>query len=152
MFTSIFTQSIYIIQFLHAGRISLTPPRARHWTQLKLVWRKLVTLTSACAGRNYNLFMYKCCFLACFCASQCVQRRKAELTLAQILEKLPNGWADWHQISTHVQIHMGMDIRQKQVSLETQGGTWGSTIQKYWEAVRLPPTLVHVCGFIWECT
>ena len=28
----------------------------------------------------------------------------------------------------------------------------GSTIQKYWEAVRLAPTLVHVCGFIWEWT
>ena len=42
--------------------------------------------------------MYKCCFLACFCASQRVQRRKAELTLPQIREKLPNGWTDWHQI------------------------------------------------------
>ena len=42
--------------------------------------------------------MYKCCFLPCFCTSQRVQRRKAELTLAQIREKLPNGWADWHQI------------------------------------------------------
>ena len=47
--------SIYIIQFLHADRISLTPPRARHWTLRKLPWRKLVTLTnSACSGRNYN--------------------------------------------------------------------------------------------------
>ena len=42
--------------------------------------------------------MYKCCFLACFCASQHVQRRKAELTLAQIWEKLPNAWANWNQI------------------------------------------------------
>ena len=38
---------------LHAGRISLTPPRARHWTLRKLQWRKLVTLMSACSGRNY---------------------------------------------------------------------------------------------------
>ena len=68
--------------------------------------------------------MYKCCFLACFCTSQRVQRRKAELTLAQIrksyqtagpigtkfgthickchkfksLGKLSNGCTDWHQI------------------------------------------------------
>ena len=27
-----------------------------------------------------------------------------------------------------------------------------STIQKYWEPVRLAPTLVDVCGFIWEWT
>ena len=45
---------IYTIQFLHAGRISLTPPRARHRTLRKLLWRKLVTLMSACSGRNYN--------------------------------------------------------------------------------------------------
>ncbi len=44
----------YIIQFLHAGRISLTPPQARHWTLRKLLWRKLVTLMSACSGGNYN--------------------------------------------------------------------------------------------------
>ena len=47
--------SIYIIQFLHAENISLTPPRARHPTLRKLLWRRLVTLMSACSGRNYNL-------------------------------------------------------------------------------------------------
>ena len=51
---SIAVISIYIIQSIHAGRISLTPPRARHWMLRKLLWRKLVTLTSACLGRNYN--------------------------------------------------------------------------------------------------
>ena len=45
---------IYIIQFLHADSISLTPPRARHLTLRKLLWRKVVTLLSACSGRNYN--------------------------------------------------------------------------------------------------
>ena len=34
------------------------------------------------------------------------------------------------------------------------GGFRGSNIQKHWEAVkrldRLAPTLVHVCGFVWE--
>ena len=46
--------SIYIIQLLHADSISLTPPRARHQTLRTLLWRKLVTLMSACSGRNYN--------------------------------------------------------------------------------------------------
>ena len=34
---SMFIQSIYIIQFLHADSISLTPPRARHPTLRKLL-------------------------------------------------------------------------------------------------------------------
>ena len=74
--------------------------------------------------------MYKCCFLVC---CQRVQRRKAELTLAQIREKLPNGWADWHQIWLHMQIHMGMDIRQTNCPSRHKGhlgGFRGSTIQK----------------------
>ena len=47
--------SIYIIQFLHADSISLTPPRARHPTPRKLLWRKLVTLTTAWSGWNFNV-------------------------------------------------------------------------------------------------
>ena len=45
---------IYIIQSLHAGTISLTPPRARHRTLRKLLRRKLVTFTSTFSGRNYD--------------------------------------------------------------------------------------------------
>ena len=48
--------SIYIIQFLHADCISLTPLRAHHPTLRKLLWRKLVTLMSACSGRNYHFW------------------------------------------------------------------------------------------------
>ena len=40
---------IYIIQLLHAGTVPLAPPRASHGTL-----RKLVTMMSACSGRNYN--------------------------------------------------------------------------------------------------
>ena len=69
--------------------------------------------------------MYKCCFLACFCTSQRVQRQKAELTLAQIMEKLPKGWADWHQIWHTCANSYGNGYTPNKLPLETQGGTWG---------------------------
>ena len=47
-----------------------------------------------------------------------------------------------------------MDIRQTNCPSRQKGalgrGVRGSTLQKYGEAVRLAPTLVHVCGFICE--
>ena len=61
------------------------------------------------------------------------------------------------KFGTHGQIHLGMDIRQMNCSKRhkgASGGFRGSNIQKSGEAVkrlgRLAPTLVHVCGFIWE--
>ena len=69
--------------------------------------------------------MYSCCFLACFCASQRVQRRKAELTLAQIREKLPNGWAGWHQIRHTCANSYGNGYTPNKLPLETQGGHLG---------------------------
>ena len=60
--------------------------------------------------------------LACFCASR--KRRKAELTLAQIREKLPNGWADWHQIWHTCANSYGNGYTPNKLPLETQGGTW----------------------------
>ena len=98
--------------------------------------------------------MNKCCFLACFCTSQRVQQGKAELTLAQIREKLPNGWADRHQIWHTCANSYGNGYTPNKLPLETQGGHLGGitglTIQTYGEAVRLAPTLVHVYGLIWE--
>ena len=50
-----------------------------------------------------------------------VQRRKAELTLAQIREKLPNSWADWHQIwHTGANLY-GNGYTPNKWPLETQG-------------------------------
>ena len=50
-----------------------------------------------------------------------------------------------------------MDIRQTNCPSRHKGATWGFLGVKHskvWEAVkrldRLAPTLVHVCGFIWE--
>ena len=67
--------------------------------------------------------MYKCCSLACFCASQRIQRRKAELTLAQIREKLPNGCT----------------VSQIQKS--------GEAVKRL---DRLAPHLAQICISIWE--
>ena len=113
--SSLSKTSEYIIQFLHAGRISLTPPRARHRTLRKCLWRKLVTLMSVCSGRNYN-FRCICCFLACFCASQRVQRHKFG-------KSYQTAGPIGTNFGTHVQIHMGMDIgpTPNKLPLETQG-------------------------------
>ena len=61
------------------------------------------------------------------------------------------------KFGTHVQIHLGMDIRQTNCPerhKEALGGFRGSSIQKSGKGVkrldRLAPTLVHVYGFIWE--
>ena len=58
----------------------------------KIAVKKVSDVEVCMFGPELYLSMYECCFLACFCASQRVQRRKAELTLAQI--------------------HMGIDIHQ----------------------------------------
>ena len=71
--------------------------------------------------------IHKCCFLACFCASQRVQRRKAKLTLAQIREKLPNGWADWHQIWHTCANSYWNGYTPNKLPLETQGAFRRST-------------------------
>ena len=64
-------------------------------------------------------------FLACFCASQHVQRRKAELTLAQIRESYQTAGLIGTTFGTHLQIHMGLDIRQTNCSRDTRGALGG---------------------------
>ena len=54
-------------------------------------------------------------------------------------------------------IHLGMDIREPNCPSRHKGALGGGgglvvNIQTYLEAARLAPTLVHVCGFIWEWT
>ena len=73
-------KSIYIIQFLHADSISLTPPRARHLTLRKLLWRKVATLLYAFSGRNYNFRCINVVFWRVFCARQRARWLKAKLT------------------------------------------------------------------------
>ena len=97
-------------------------------------------------------------FFGGFCASQRVQRRKAELTLAQIPEKQPNGWADWHQIKYTSTDSYGNGHRLNTNRPSIPQGEWGggrvSQIQKSWEAIkgldRLAPNLAHICRSIRE--
>ena len=69
--------------------------------------------------------------------------RANQVTLAQIREKLPNGWADWHQIWHTCANSYGNGYTPNRLPLETQrghlGGFRGSTIQKSGEDVRLAP-------------
>ena len=96
-------------------------------------------------------------FFGMFCTSQRAQRRKAELTLAKFGKSYQTAGPIGTKFGTHMQIHMGTDTRQTNCPSRHKGGTWGggfrgSTIQTYGEAVRFAPTLVHVCGFVWEWT
>ena len=73
------------------------------------------------------------------------------------LGKLSNGWTDRHQIWHTSADPSGNGYTPNNLPLEAQGGGGlGVNIQKSGEAVkrlyRLAPTLVHVCGYIWEWT
>ena len=62
-------------------------------------------------------------FLACFCATQRVQRQKTELTLANIREKLPETAGQIGiKFGTYVEIHMGMDVQQTNCPSRVLGG------------------------------
>ena len=83
---------------------------------------------------------------------------KSRTNIAQIQEKLPNGWTDWHQIWHTYADSSGNGYMSNKGNLNTirEGGVYGVTTPKVWEAVkrldRLAPNLVHVCGFVWEWT
>ena len=87
----------------------------------KIAVKKVSDVDVCMFGPELLFLMYKCCFLASFCASQRVQRQKAELTLAQIREKLPNVWADWHQIWHTCANSYGNGYTLNKLLLETQG-------------------------------
>ena len=84
-----------------------------------------------------------------------MQRRKAELTLAQIWKSYQTAGSIIIKFDTCANSH-GNGYTPNKLLLDTRGGGGhlrgfrGSTIQQSGEAVRLAPTLVHVCGFIWE--
>ncbi len=74
--------------------------------------------------------------------------------------KLSNSWTDWHQIWYTSADSSGNGHRLNTTRPQYPRGIWravrGSQIQMFGEAIkrldRLAPTLVHVCGFIWEWT
>ena len=85
---------------------------------------------------------------------------KSRTNVAQIQEKLANGWTDWHQIWHTCADSSGNGYMANKLNLNTQGafggGGLGVTNPRVWEAVkrldRLAPNLVDVCGFVWEWT
>ena len=75
------------------------------------------------------------------------------------LEKLSNGWTDWHQLWFTSADSSGNEHYTKYKSPHNTpvgilGGFRGSQIQMSGEALkllyRLASNLVHVCGFVWE--
>ena len=77
------------------------------------------------------------------------------------LEKLSNGWTDWHQLWFTSADSSGNGHRLNTSRPSIPQGLWGgggrrSQIQKSGEAVkrlrRLAPNFVHVGGFVWEWT
>ena len=112
-------------------------------------------------GPELSFFMYKCCFFGhVFCARQRAQQLRAELTLAQIRERLPNGWTDWHQIWHTCADSSGNRYTPNKLPLETQGALGGGGLgdQTFKSVGKLSNGwadwhqlwLVHVCGFIWS--
>ena len=77
------------------------------------------------------------------------------------LEKLSNGWTDWHQLwfTSAGSSGNGHSLNTSRPTISQGhlgGGFRGSQIQMSWEAVKLldrfAPNLVHVCGCGWEWT
>ena len=58
-------------------------------------------------------------------ARTAAKSRTIKTPLAQIRKKLPNGWADWHQIWHTCVNSYGNGYTPNKLPLETQGGTGG---------------------------
>ena len=68
--------------------------------------------------------MYKCCFLACFCASQHQQRQKTELILAVTDSPVANHWPDRDQIWHTYSDSPGNGHRLKKLTSRASRGIW----------------------------
>ena len=79
---------------------------------------------SACSGRNYNC---RCIngFFGVFLRESARTAAKSRTNLRQIREKLPNGWADWHQIWHTCANSFGNGYTRNKLPLETQVGHLG---------------------------
>ena len=100
----------------------------------KITVKKVSDVDVGMFGPELQFSMYKCCFLACFCARQRAQRLIAELALAQIREKLPNRLA--HNLA-HMCRLIWKWIYAKQIAPRDTNahmrGIRGSKIQKSWK-------------------
>ena len=134
--------TIYIIQSLHSGTLPL--------------------MMLSCSGRNYN---FRCIyiFFGVFLRETVHTAAKSRTNLSTNPRKVTKRVDRLAPNLVHMCRFIWEWIHAKQIApRDTRGnfggggGLGGSTIQKYWEAVkrldRLAPTLVQVYGFIWEWT
>ena len=123
--------------------------RHRLWSDRDQIWRAHADSYGKGSGPNKNLHCDPGAIWGVFRGEK-----------FKNLEKLRNGWTDWHHIWHACSDLPGYGHRRKNFFLETLwwhlGGFRGSQIQKSGETTkrmgRLAPNLVHMCGFIWEWT
>ena len=113
------TASLYIYNSVFTCRcIAINSSASAPLNAKKIAVKKVVDVVMS--GLELNFLMYKFCILACSCTRQRAQRLIAELTLAQIREKLPYGWTDCHQLW-----HTCADSRQTNCPSTHKGGILG---------------------------
>ena len=69
--------------------------------------------------------MYKCCFFGVFLRESALTAAKSRPNLSKNSGKLPNGWADWHQIWHTCADSSGNGYTPNKLPFDTQGGIWG---------------------------
>ena len=80
-----------VVTYQHIGNsTSASEPR----NAKKIAVNKVSEADVSMFGPELYFSMYKCCFFACFCASQRQQRLKTELTLAVTDGPVANHWTD----------------------------------------------------------
>ena len=87
-----------------------------------------MTLTSACSGRNYNFRSINVVFWRVLCESArtaAKSRTNHSTNSGKTTKRLDRLAPDL----AHVQIHMGMDMRQTKCSSRHKGGTWGRGLE-----------------------
>ena len=90
----------------------------------KIAVKKVSDLDVCMFGPEFNFLMYKCCFLA-FLRESARTATKSRTNLSTNKGKATRRLGRLAPNLAHVQIHMGMDIRQKQIAHRDTRGALG---------------------------